>query len=138
MAPLNFNDFKIYHSELIIYCQIIENDLKWIYSEFKIGKPENNYFNVERHNLGKIVTELKALDNSDGNPILSSQDYNYLKQMTQKRNYWCHGCFLEFIYRGHFENSSEYASVCRKLIKDHDRFLILQKSIEQIKLKYHR
>lgn len=67
---LNYNDFKIMHSEIIAFFQIIENDLKWIYSLMHVGNIEKNYDALENKNLGYIIKNLRELDYSDNKPVM--------------------------------------------------------------------
>ena len=92
------DQFKLIHSELIMHVQLIENDLRLIYASMKAGVFEDNYDNLEQANLGKIIRALKELDNSDGAPELSDKDYETLNQIREIRNYWCHQCYLDYIY----------------------------------------
>ena len=92
------DQFKLIHSELIMQVQLIETDLRLIYASMKAGVFEDNYDNLEQANLGKIIRALKELDNSDGAPELSDKDYETLNQIREIRNYWCHQCYLDYIY----------------------------------------
>ena len=92
------DQFKLIHSELIMQVQLIENDLRLIYASMIAGVFEDNYDNLEQANLGKIIRALKELDNSDGAPELSDKDYETLNQIREIRNYWCHQCYLDYIY----------------------------------------
>lgn len=86
MSSLSYEQFKVLHSETIMCCQIIEGDLKWIYAFMHKGDPDENRSKVSNYTLGQIVNKLKGLDNSDGKPYISASDYNFLSQMTEKRN----------------------------------------------------
>ena len=66
---MTFEQFKIYHSETIMYCQCIEHDLKWIYSYMHKGDQYENFEKLEKTTLGTLVKKLKELDNSDGKPF---------------------------------------------------------------------
>ena len=55
--------------------------------------------------------------------------------MTEKRNYWCHQCYIDFIYEDNFIYSPEYNKVCNKLIRDHGRFKIVNNNVEKVRLK---
>ncbi len=88
--------------------------------------------------FGQIVKKLKQLDNSDGKPELSVSGYNFLEQMAQKRNFWCHECYREFVYIGNWEYLSEFAKVCNKLQRDHDKLQVICKNVENLKLNLNR
>ena len=132
---MTFEEFKQLHSETIMYCQCIEHDLKWIYSYMLKGNQYETFETLEKTTLGALVKKLKELDNSDNNPFISNDDYNFLKQMTDKRNYWCHQCYIDFIYEDNFIDSPEYNKVCNKLIRDHDRFEIVSNNVEKVRFK---
>ena len=130
---MTIEQFKQLHSETIMYCQAIEHDLKWIYSYMHIGDQYENFETLSKTTLGALVKKLKELDNSDKDPFISNDDYNFLKQMTEKRNYWCHQCYIDFIYDDN--DSSNYDKVCNKLIRDHDRLKVVSDNVERVRLK---
>lgn len=132
---MTFDEFKILHSETIMFCQLIEHDLKWIFSFMHTGDQYENFEKLEKTTLGTLVNKLKELDNSDDDPFISNDDYNFLKQMTQKRNYWCHQCCVDFIYEKDFVQTKEYAKICDKLQRDHDRLSIVSDNVEKVRLK---
>lgn len=135
MNRLSFQDFKILHSETIGAFQLIESDLKWIYSLMHRGNVLNNFDSLEYKNLGFVISELKKLDYSDNDPLISKEDYNFLNQMREKQNYWCHQAYVDFMYVENFESSQEYSRVCERLIKDYKRIWNVQKAIQELKLK---
>lgn len=45
-----------------------------------------------------IVKELEDLDHSDDCPELSDYDYDLIDDIRKIRNYWCHQCYLDFVY----------------------------------------
>ena len=135
---MNYDTFTFLHSETIKFCQIIEGDLKWIYSFLHIGDIYQTRDSLDTLGFGQIVKKLKQLDNSDGNPVLSASDYNFLGQMAQKRNYWCHECYRDFVYINSWEYSSEFTKVCNKLQKDHDKLQVVCRNVENLKLKLNR
>ena len=131
---MDYIEFKVQHSELIMYCQIIENDLKWIYSFMHKGKPNQTRNQVSDLSLGQIVKELKYLDGSDGVFWISEETYDFLLHMSKARNYWCHQCYIDFVYNKEGWDSKEYEDVCKKLKKQHDRFKEIFEQVEQRKL----
>lgn len=131
---MNFQDFKILHSETIGCFQLIEGDLKWIYSLMHKGNIDENYDSLDKRTLGFIIKELKELDYSDGTPFLSRDDYNFLNQMREKRNFWCHQAYIEFMYIQNFECSPEFKKICSKLQRDHNCIEVVQRNVEKAKL----
>jgi len=90
--------FKLIHSELVMQVQCIEYDLKLIYASMHSGDLEDNLDMLEKANLGTVIKKLKELDYSGGKPDLSKQDYILLEQIREIRNYWCHQCFVDYVY----------------------------------------
>ena len=88
------NQFKLIHSELIQQVQCVESNLKIIYAAMHKGNFNNNLKSVEKMNLGKIARELEDLDNSDGMPEFSEEEYNTIDAIREIRNYSCHKCYL--------------------------------------------
>ena len=132
---MDIEEFKQLHSETIYYCQRIEHDLKWIYSYMRKGNQYENFEMLGKTSLGVLVKKLKELDNSDNNPFISNDDYNFLKQMTEKRNYWCHQCYVDFVYENNYVCSPVYNKVCNRLVRDHDRFKTVSDNVEKARLK---
>ena len=128
------NKFKLIHSELIQQVQCIENNLKIIYAAMQKGNFNYNLKSVEKMNLGKIARELENLDNSDNLPEFSEEEYNTIDEIRVIRNYWCHQCYLDFVY---IENDSEreraFQNVAQKLHYDEFRTYDLFKKTEEMR-----
>lgn len=133
---MDFREFKILHSETIMYYQIIEHDLKYIYAYMLKGNIDDHFDKIENKTLGQMVKILKKLDNSDGNPLISSEDYNFLNQICDNRNLWAHQTYTKFIYVKNFIYSKEYQSQCEKLLRDHDRVSRASDILEDIRIDY--
>ena len=126
--------FKIIHSELIMQVQCIENDLKLIYASMHSGDFDKNLDMLEKANLGTMIKRLKELDYSDGHPDLSKQDYILLEQIREIRNYWCHQCYLDFVYiENDYEREKAFQRVAKKLHYDEYRTYDLFKKTEEMR-----
>ena len=133
---MDFNDFKVLHSETIMYYQIIEHDLKYIYSFMLKGDVQKHLDDMNNKTLGQMIKILKDLDFSDGKPLISAGDYNFLSQICENRNLWAHKTYTEFVYIQDFINSQEYQRQCDKLSKDHDRVKRASEILEDIRIDY--
>ena len=67
--------FKLVHSELIMFMQYIEQDLKIIYATLKDGKFDDNYKVLADAPLGKIIKEFRELDKKKGFSKINEKDY---------------------------------------------------------------
>ena len=118
-----------------MYCQIIEHDAKRIYAAMRVGDFYENLQIIDKWTLGKTVTELKKLDFSGKESYISASDYNYLKQMTEKRNYWCHQTYQNFMYDKQFLQSDAYRNECRKLERDNERLSNVCDALENVRIQ---
>jgi len=129
------NHFKLIHSELIQQVQCVENNLKIIYAAMRKGDFNNNLKTVEKMNLGKIARELETLDNSDGLPELSEEEYDTINEIREIRNYWCHQCYIDFIYiENDYNRELAFQGIAKRLSYDENRTYALFKKTEEIRL----
>lgn len=132
----NLQAFQKTHSQLIMEVQCIEHDLKLIYAYMHTGSVEKNLKRVETMNLGTIINELQELDNSNGEPDLSNDDYVLLHEIREIRNYWCHQCYIDYVYiQNDWEREMEFQKVFSRLKNDEDRIYNLRKNVESFRLK---
>lgn len=128
--------FKLIHSELIMQVQCIENDLKLIYAGMHSGNFDENLNLLEKSNLGTVIKKLKELDHSDGHPDLSKHDYELLEQIREIRNYWCHQCFLDYIYiQDDRRREEQFQRIAQKLSEDENRTWDLHEHLEKLRHK---
>ncbi len=128
--------FRLLHSEIIEEYQCIEYDMRRIYSSMVNEDFEESMYELEDKNWGVILNKLKKLDKSDGNPYFSREEYDLLDEIRTRRNYWCHQCYLDFVYE---DNSYEYDILLQKKIRqvenELNRAKKLQRKMENIFLE---
>ena len=132
----SLDEFHLLLGQTIMYCQIIEGDIKHIYCAMRKGDIFENFFMIEQQKwtLGETLVELQKLDYSDNRPYLSLEDYDYLRKLTRKRNHWCHESYINFVYLGEdFASSKEYQKECRRLIEDNQTLAEVYKKLEQVR-----
>jgi len=116
--------------------QLIENDLKLIYAGMHKGNFDKNFNMLEKSNLGTTIRKLKELDYSDGHPDLSKRDYEVLEQIREIRNYWCHQCFLDYVYvKDDRQREYQFQQVARRLSEDENRTWDLHEHLEKLRIK---
>lgn len=133
---LSLDEFHLLLGQTIMYCQIIEGDIKHIYCAMRKGDIFENFFMIEQQKwtLGETLVELQKLDYSDNRPYLSLEDYDYLRKLTRKRNHWCHESYINFVYLGEdFASSKEYQKESRRLIEDNQTLAEVYKKLEQVR-----
>ena len=112
---MDYDTFKLIHSELIMSVQYIEQDLKLMCSILKGGEFYDNYFNVENSSLGRLLRNLHEMDQKLGYSKFKEKDYELLNQIREIRNYWCHQCYIDFHY---IENPKAHEKLFKRWLPD--------------------
>ena len=132
---MTLDTFKLIHSELIQQVQCVEYNLKVIYAAMKKGNFQKNFKSLEKANLGKIARELKDLDNSDDFPEFSEEDYQVIDDIRNIRNYWCHQCYVDFVYiEDRREKQRIFDQIAERLHYDEYRTYDLYEKTEDMKV----
>ena len=88
---------------------------------------------LETSNLGNTLARLKKLDYSDGKPWLSESEYTQLDRIRELRNYWCHQCYLDFIYIDNdWTQESIFQRISNRLYNEHNRAYNLHCKLENL------
>lgn len=85
-------------------------------------KSHCNHFIFEIQFFCGIISLLKKLDYSDGNPDLSEKDCKLLNQIREIRNYWCHQCYIDYVYiNDDNEREKKFQQIANRLHYDENR-----------------
>lgn len=95
---MDLKEFRILHSTLIEHYQFIEAHLEGIYAAvsdkpFLVGVQE-----VEKDSLGGVVREIKELERGKKTRIFTEDEYQQLRKIIERRNFWCHCCYFEMAF----------------------------------------
>ncbi len=125
------NDFKIMYSDIMECFQCIEFDMKRIYSGMSEDDFEDCMEMLETSNWGVVLNQLKKLDNSDGDPYLSDAEYETLDNIRDIRNYWCHQCYLDYVYiQNKREQEERFQRLARRLENEYNRVYKLHRKLQ--------
>ncbi len=123
------------HSALIRQVQGIEYDLKLIYAAIKPGDFETNYREVQNFSLGEISRELRELDYSDNYPDFTPDEYDLIDDIRVMRNYWCHQCYVDFMYiTNEAMREEKFGKVAEDLLCDEQQTKALFEKLEAFRL----
>ena len=130
---MNRDTFKMIHSELIQQVQCTEFNLKRIYAAMKNGDFNDNFNDLKNSNLGVIARKLKDLDYSDKLPEFTEEEYKTIDDIRKIRNYWCHQCYLDYIYiQNDNEREIRFQEIANRLHYDELRTYDLFKKTESM------
>ena len=91
-------DFRIAHSTLIEHYQFIEAHLEGIYAAV-LDKPFGEGIReIERDSLSGVIREIRELEREKNISLLTEEEYTQLRQLTERRNFWCHCCYFEMAF----------------------------------------
>ena len=113
---MDYDTFKLIHSELIISVQYIEQDLKLIYSILKGGEFSDNYSDVENAPLGKLLRSLREMDQELG-AILIFIILKIHKRMKRDFKRWLSDCIkMNCVFMIYSRRLRNYVKVLRRSI----------------------
>jgi len=137
MSTTNLDRFRMMHSEIMEYYQCIEHDMKRIYSAMSGDDFADNMEWLSQDNWGKILNKLKHLDYSDNDPFFTKQEYEMLDEIRDRRNYWAHKCYIDFVYiHNNNERESRLERMIRQLENEKNRACKLHKTMQEIYINY--
>lgn len=95
---MTLDAFRILHSTLIEHYQFMEAHLEGIYAAIS-GKPFlDGIQEIERDSLSGVVREIREIEREKTIQIFSEGDYSQLRQIIERRNFWCHCCYFEMAF----------------------------------------
>lgn len=92
------DEFRILHSSLIEHYQFMEAHLEGIYAAIS-GKPFlDGIREIERDSLSGVVREIRTVEREKKIRIFTEEEYTTLRQIIERRNFWCHCCYFEMVF----------------------------------------
>ncbi len=129
------DEFRIMHSRLIEYYQLLEMRLKFMCAAF-LADEERGWFerldDYESDPFGLLTQKIKDLQKQTNTIQLTQDDFSTLDSIREKRNYWVHQCFggrnpITF-YRGQLR----YNGYAKKIIEDFNEAVDWDKKLTDI------
>lgn len=66
---------------------------------------------------------------------LSERDYEVIDEIRDIRNYWCHQCYIDFIYiADDYQRERKFQEIAQRLHYDENRTYALMQKTEKMKL----
>ena len=139
---MDLKEFRIAHSTLIEHYQFIEAHLEGIYAAVSDKAFLDGIREIEKDSLGGVVRELRELEKGKKLRILSEEEYVQLRQIIDRRNYWCHCCYFDMPFDRETGGPARVRDV-QQLFEDMReaqqwREMILNRKLEWIQKKRNR
>jgi len=95
---MNLKEFREAHSEIMEHYQFIERELEGIYAALS-GK----YFyvglkDVENFSISNVIRMIQEQERIHDKKIISDAEYEDLKSICQRRNFWTHNCYTQMVF----------------------------------------
>lgn len=95
---MTLEKFRILHSTLIEHYQFIETHLEEIYAAV-CGKPLlEGLKDVEKDGMSGILGDILHVERERKIDVLSDEECDRLRQLFQRRNFWCHSCYCTLAF----------------------------------------
>lgn len=89
-------EFRVKHSELIMYYQLIEMRLRGICAEILADKERGWFERLDDYStdpIGVLLDKIKDIQSKKQITILEQDVFDALDALRETRNYWVHQCF---------------------------------------------
>lgn len=95
---MNRKEFRETHSILIEHYQFIERELEGIYAALSGKSFYMGLKDVETYSINRIIQMVQEQEKIHNKKIISDEEYEALKSICQRRNFWTHNCYTSMIF----------------------------------------
>ena len=95
---MNLNEFRITHSTVMEHYQFIERELEGIYAALSGKRFYAGLIDVEKFSINKIIRMIQEQEKIHGKIVISDAEYEELKYICQRRNFWTHNCYTTMVF----------------------------------------
>lgn len=95
---MNLKEFRIAHSEVMEHYQFIERELEGIYATLSRKSLYMGLKDVENFSISKVIRMVQEQEKIHKKKIISDAEYEELKSVCQRRNFWTHNCYTEMVF----------------------------------------
>lgn len=95
---MELKEFRIAHSTLIEHYQFIEAHLEGIFAAISGRNFVDAVTEVEKYSISGVIREIKEVEKEKNIQVFSEGEYKQLRQIIERRNFWCHCCYFEMAF----------------------------------------
>ena len=132
-------EFKIMHSELIAYFQVVDRDIKTLYL-YLTDNHDASYglAKLAKKSISDVAFNISNIDKVDDLGLLDDNLYEYLNNLPERIKYWCSECYKEFLYTDNCWYNEAYNAVALKLEAEMNQMEYLSYRLAMAKLRYEK
>lgn len=95
---MDLQQFRIAHSTIMEHYQFIERELEGIYAALSGKHLYDGLKDVETFSLNKVIRMVQEQEKINEKKIISDAEYETLKSICQRRNFWTHDCYTDLVF----------------------------------------
>lgn len=95
---MNLQEFRIAHSTVMEHYQFIERELEGIYATLSGKSLYEGLKDVEKFSISKVIRMVQEQEKFYNKTIITDTEYEELKSICQRRNFWTHNCYTEMVF----------------------------------------
>lgn len=95
---MDLQQFRIAHSTVMEHYQFIERELEGIYATLSGKGLYDGLKDVETFSISKVIRMVQDQEKTHDIEILSDAEYDDLKSICLRRNFWTHNCYTEMVF----------------------------------------
>ena len=95
---MDLQQFRIAHSTVMEHYQFIERELEGIYATLSGKRLYDGLKDVETFSINKVIRMVQEQEKINGKKIISDTEYEDLKSICQRRNFWAHNCYTKMVF----------------------------------------
>ena len=95
---MDLQQFRIAHSTVMEHYQFIERELEGIYAALSGKIFYDGLKDVETFSINKVIQMVQEQEKIHNQKIISDAEYEVLKSICQRRNFWTHNCYTQMVF----------------------------------------
>ena len=97
-STMDLQQFRIAHSTVMEHYQFIERELEGIYAALSGKSFYDGLMDVETFSISKVIRMVQEQEKIHDIEIISDAEYETLKSICLRRNFWTHNCYTEMVF----------------------------------------
>lgn len=97
-GTMDLQQFRIAHSTVMEHYQFIERELEGIYAALSGKSFYDGLMDVETFSISKVIRMVQEQEKIHDIEIISDAEYENLKSICLRRNFWTHNCYTEMVF----------------------------------------
>lgn len=95
---MDLQQFRIAHSTVMEHYQFIERELEGIYAALSGKSFYDGLMDVETFSISKVIRMVQEQEKVHDIEIISDAEYETLKSICLRRNFWTHNCYTQMVF----------------------------------------